>query len=63
MYKSSFSRYFMLLHVEESVEMVGLMSQKAVSSFTMTRFEESKVCSPMHEGSGIAGPVTPDSGS
>lgn len=62
MYKSSFSRYFMLLHVE-SVEMVGLMSQKAVSSFTMTSFEESKVCSPIHEGSGIAGPVTPDSGS
>lgn len=53
----------MLLHIEESAEMVGLISQRAVSPFPVSSFEESRLRFPIHDDSGTSGPVTPDSGS
>lgn len=53
----------MLLHIEESAEMVGLISQRAVSPFPVSSFEESRLRFPVHDDSGTSGPVKPDSGS
>ena len=53
----------MLLHIEESAEMVGLISQRAVSPFPVSSFEESRLRFPIHDDSGTSRPVPPDSGS
>ena len=46
----------MLLHIEESAEMVGLISQRAVSPFPVSSFEESRLRFPVHDDSGTSGP-------
>lgn len=46
--------------MEEFVEMAGLMSEKAKSSFTMTQFQESKLCFPIHDDNGTTDSVTLD---
>lgn len=53
----------MLLCIEDSAEMAGLMSQGAVSPFPMSSFEDSRLHFLIHDDSGTSGPVMPDSGS
>ena len=51
----------MLLHIEESAEMVGLISQRAVSPFPVSSFEESRLRFPVHNDIGTSGfPVSDD---